>query len=478
MSTSYLQSHPPTLADDLYPAAAYYHDEHGVGHDHDNCDYDHSHATQYSSSDGVSNPAWDGPSYNQTAHHPPSASAQWAHPAQPEALWMTEHRADILDDDSPYYDSQMPFSDATGSISPMSDVSLESLPVVHEPVVLSSTSSSIANWNVLPHQNHHPNSTGGQTDSYSHAQYPLVAVSDDVPQQMYEVQQHQHQPALPDASSEHRRSRHENNDGLLPVSQSHRANRQYNQNASSESHAQDQQPYARDHQARSPVNEDREYSQAPVSPTYATYPASQYVALRQAPRPPSPMAHLPYPDEVGDEHTALPVRSQVEDRDSQWVEYQGQPPARRLAPLPDRTYNSHQPQMQYRPNNDPAYIPQAGPSRVARSTSRRLGEPPAVSHTTTRPVRSRSPPLIEDPPKKPLTLACLFCRKRKIACGSPPPDSPNRTCKYVVDQCARRSLKCVYPSASRRGMRPRNRDNEPPADGVFHMEVPVVVVTQ
>ncbi|PSR72633.1 hypothetical protein PHLCEN_2v11517 [Hermanssonia centrifuga] len=41
----------------------------------------------------------------------------------------------------------------------------------------------------------------------------------------------------------------------------------------------------------------------------------------------------------------------------------------------------------------------------------------------------RSPPLIEDTPKKPLTLACFFCRKRKIACGSPSPGAKDRTCK-------------------------------------------------
>lgn len=41
----------------------------------------------------------------------------------------------------------------------------------------------------------------------------------------------------------------------------------------------------------------------------------------------------------------------------------------------------------------------------------------------------RSPPLVEDMPKKPLTLACFFCRKRKIACGSPPPGKKDRTCK-------------------------------------------------
>ncbi|KAH9949057.1 hypothetical protein B0H21DRAFT_688987 [Amylocystis lapponica] len=64
----------------------------------------------------------------------------------------------------------------------------------------------------------------------------------------------------------------------------------------------------------------------------------------------------------------------------------------------------------------------------------------------------RQPALIEDSPKKPLTLACFFCRKRKIACGSPPAGKRDRTC----NQCARRNLKCVYPHASRRGMRPKN----------------------
>ncbi|KAJ8489537.1 hypothetical protein ONZ51_g2864 [Trametes cubensis] len=62
--------------------------------------------------------------------------------------------------------------------------------------------------------------------------------------------------------------------------------------------------------------------------------------------------------------------------------------------------------------------------------------------------------LIEDNPKKPLTLACFFCRKRKIACQSPPANSPDRTC----NQCAKRKLKCVYPATSRRGVRPRVYD--------------------
>ncbi|EPQ57139.1 hypothetical protein GLOTRDRAFT_127510 [Gloeophyllum trabeum ATCC 11539] len=52
--------------------------------------------------------------------------------------------------------------------------------------------------------------------------------------------------------------------------------------------------------------------------------------------------------------------------------------------------------------------------------------------------------------KKPV-LACLFCRGRKIACGPPSPGSKDKTC----NQCARRHLKCIYPTESRRGQRKR-----------------------
>ncbi|KAJ7204553.1 hypothetical protein B0H12DRAFT_1035302, partial [Mycena haematopus] len=46
-------------------------------------------------------------------------------------------------------------------------------------------------------------------------------------------------------------------------------------------------------------------------------------------------------------------------------------------------------------------------------------------------------------------LACLFCRDKKIACGSPAPAAKaiDRTC----NQCARRRRECVYPIESRRG---------------------------
>ncbi|CDO76063.1 hypothetical protein BN946_scf184696.g15 [Trametes cinnabarina] len=56
--------------------------------------------------------------------------------------------------------------------------------------------------------------------------------------------------------------------------------------------------------------------------------------------------------------------------------------------------------------------------------------------------------MIEDSPKKPLTLACFFCRKRKIACQSPPANALDRTCKYVT--CAA----FVHPDANHTSLKP------------------------
>ncbi|KAG9312890.1 hypothetical protein JVU11DRAFT_6323 [Chiua virens] len=55
--------------------------------------------------------------------------------------------------------------------------------------------------------------------------------------------------------------------------------------------------------------------------------------------------------------------------------------------------------------------------------------------------------------QKKQALACLFCRERKIACGRPSPHSPDQTC----NQCARRRIKCEYPTESRRGQHKRRR---------------------
>ncbi|KIO07824.1 hypothetical protein M404DRAFT_997965 [Pisolithus tinctorius Marx 270] len=55
--------------------------------------------------------------------------------------------------------------------------------------------------------------------------------------------------------------------------------------------------------------------------------------------------------------------------------------------------------------------------------------------------------------QKKQALACLFCRERKIACGRPSAHNPDQTC----NQCARRRIKCEYPTESRRGQHKRRR---------------------
>ncbi|KAF8233666.1 hypothetical protein L208DRAFT_879138 [Tricholoma matsutake] len=54
------------------------------------------------------------------------------------------------------------------------------------------------------------------------------------------------------------------------------------------------------------------------------------------------------------------------------------------------------------------------------------------------------------------SLACFFCRERKIACGRPAEGSVDRTC----NQCARRSFPCDYPTESMRGQHKRRKTHK------------------
>ncbi|KAF8161059.1 hypothetical protein B0H34DRAFT_699263 [Crassisporium funariophilum] len=87
-------------------------------------------------------------------------------------------------------------------------------------------------------------------------------------------------------------------------------------------------------------------------------------------------------------------------------------------------------------------------------------------------MRISPPPSKQQPEKKP-HLACLFCRGRKIACGSPSPGSNDKTC----NQCQRRSLRCEYPSESRRGMRKKKSPETPPAITEKEVGSPVTNIT-
>lgn len=98
-----------------------------------------------------------------------------------------------------------------------------------------------------------------------------------------------------------------------------------------------------------------------------------------------------------------------------------------MAHLPYQEVNSYS----YFPSLPYTSVEQPQPVYPSTHYSSALQPPhagPYAEATIAIPAR-RSPPLVEDTPKKPLTLACFFCRKRKIACGSPPPGKKDRTCK-------------------------------------------------
>ncbi|CAL1705936.1 unnamed protein product [Somion occarium] len=284
-----------------------------------------------------------------------------------------------------------------------------------------------------------------------------------------EVQQH--------AFVEHRRSRPGDQQLLL-------AQRQLGRSQSATYHEGPQVPSPRDSLASSQDN-----FSSPASQGYSHLPSGsapssvQYFPRRQQPRSPSPMAHLPYPEDIqrAELEGAYPSRSA--SRSHEWSTYpqslighasQVDPSCSQQAIQSSHASRSVDHNQHALAFSTPSYPPSLAYSGSTRQPNPRI---PVVEHPARRataPTPSRSPPPVEDTPKKPLTLACLFCRKRKIACGSPPPGHKDRTC----NQCARRSLTCVYPVTSRRGMRPRGGTEGESPEAQFHMHVPVDVVSQ
>lgn len=174
--------------------------------------------------------------YNDHAVQAPSGSSHWAyqggqasspgydHLAQPGSHWMTEQQRGLqlaLTKDaqsSSYADMQHhhyhhhldTLSDSTGSISPMSDTSVDSLPLAPLPA---SSSSSIANWNVLPpHQYQHHAMSGGHPDpceAHTHSQNLVSSPIEEMAHQHHhEVEHDQAVEPVRYASPEHRRSRY------------------------------------------------------------------------------------------------------------------------------------------------------------------------------------------------------------------------------------------------------------------------------
>lgn len=119
------------------------------------------------------------------------------------------------------------------------------------------------------------------------------------------------------------------------------------------------------------------------------------------PRTESPMAHLPYQD--------TDIRSRNGSHSISPVTYVS-------------TKSGPYTTLPQLPLNMPVQHPQPVYASLRQQASQQR-QPISI------PIPSHSPPLVEDTPKKPLTLACFFCRKRKIACGSPPQGAKDRTCK-------------------------------------------------
>ncbi|SJL05535.1 uncharacterized protein ARMOST_08903 [Armillaria ostoyae] len=155
--------------------------------------------------------------------------------------------------------------------------------------------------------------------------------------------------------------------------------------------------------------------------------------------PAAELAHISYPlphssPQADSEHASLPsLPSRSLPPNSQVIQIPSRKTPRRHTTSDDHTSGPSRGPFYYKiPLRQPRHSPTPPPF------TRR---PPAQS--IARNNGDRKPP-----------LACFFCRGRKIACGAPEPDNPDRTC----NQCHRRSLKCEYPKESRRGMRKKKAD--------------------
>ncbi|KAJ7832943.1 hypothetical protein B0H14DRAFT_3463087 [Mycena olivaceomarginata] len=95
--------------------------------------------------------------------------------------------------------------------------------------------------------------------------------------------------------------------------------------------------------------------------------------------------------------------------------------------------------------------PRVGPERIPASlrAAEEQARVQAPRHSRNYSVFNNE---ISPAPKRP-TLACLFCRERKIGCMRPSKDNPDQSC----NQCVRRKRVCEYPTECRRGQHVRRR---------------------
>ncbi|KAI0784622.1 hypothetical protein C8Q75DRAFT_778126 [Abortiporus biennis] len=138
-------------------------------------------------------------------------------------------------------------------------------------------------------------------------------------------------------------------------------------------------------------------SAATTSTTVAPVEPQQQVKERS----PSPMAHLPYPEEMGINIARRSVEAE---------------PSASSAP---------------------------------KGSKQKTRTEPVASSSKSKASSSPFPETAKYKRGTPTPVACFFCRKRKIACGGPRPGREDKTCA----QCSRRRLECTYPEESHRGRR-------------------------
>ncbi|KAJ4490918.1 hypothetical protein J3R30DRAFT_3694810 [Lentinula aciculospora] len=97
-------------------------------------------------------------------------------------------------------------------------------------------------------------------------------------------------------------------------------------------------------------------------------------------------------------------------------------------------------------------LPMSSPCASELKTRPESQEPTGLMRLSPLPMNRRP---VEK--KKAQTLACNFCRVRKIACGPPLAGTVEKTC----NQCQRRSRECIFPTESRRGVRKKKVSASP-----------------
>ncbi|KAF9650875.1 hypothetical protein BDM02DRAFT_3127393 [Thelephora ganbajun] len=168
-------------------------------------------------------------------------------------------------------------------------------------------------------------------------------------------------------------------------------------------------------------------------------------------------------------HADLPECAEIDDE----LDCPGEPIGDEDAESSDEEDDEHSSPL---PPPSPCSTPFPSPS-PSHSSSSHCCEPPRTSHVIrSARTQNRYSPMEAKPhssrkgksairrascgsddedSKKPkkrreaVSLACYFCRKRKIACRQPPEGTMDRTC----NQCKTRGMECEYPTESRRGAR-------------------------